>query len=240
MNASDGLWHEGRLAWERLADWYASRRSDRPAGQPSPSPEGVGEGALSALADIGLARRLLDQAELAAVQAARRGGKSWAEIATALGVTRQSAWERWRDLDGPPEPAVAPGDAGPAGAGLAGGSIPADIASWAARRMRRQSSVAVPSVVGLTWNAANAALTAKGLSATSADPDLPLPGTPDGSMFVVTDQSPEAGARLPAGWAVRLWLDRGGGAGVREPRRPAPGPRTGRAALPEPGADALS
>ena len=29
-------------------------------------------------------------------------GKSWAEIATHLGVTRQSAWERWRDLDDSP------------------------------------------------------------------------------------------------------------------------------------------
>jgi hypothetical protein len=38
-------------------------------------------------------------AELVAVRTARRHGKSWREIATKLGVTRQSAWERWRDLD---------------------------------------------------------------------------------------------------------------------------------------------
>ncbi|WP_458114598.1 helix-turn-helix domain-containing protein [Arthrobacter sp. R1-13] len=30
---------------------------------------------------------------------ARKAGLSWTEIATALGVTRQSAWERWRELD---------------------------------------------------------------------------------------------------------------------------------------------
>ena len=47
-------------------------------------------------------RRLLDQAELAAVRAARGRAKTWAEIATRLGVTRQSAWERWRDLDDEP------------------------------------------------------------------------------------------------------------------------------------------
>lgn len=30
---------------------------------------------------------------------ARKAGLSWAEIATALGVTRQAAWERWHEID---------------------------------------------------------------------------------------------------------------------------------------------
>jgi hypothetical protein len=32
---------------------------------------------------------------LAAVAEARKAGASWTDIAEALGVTRQSAWERW-------------------------------------------------------------------------------------------------------------------------------------------------
>ena len=44
-------------------------------------------------------KSLLDQAELNAVMAARRGGRSWSEIATRLNMTRQSAWERWNDLE---------------------------------------------------------------------------------------------------------------------------------------------
>src|SRR5215207_3891347 len=100
-------WHEGREAWERLA------------GRPR-----SGEEALVALSDIGLVRRLLDQAELEAVRAARRDRKSWAEIATRLGVSRQSAWERWRELDDEPAPP----------------------------QPRAQSTpVTVPDVVGMSW-----------------------------------------------------------------------------------------
>jgi hypothetical protein len=33
------------------------------------------------------------------VREARKAGLSWTDIATALGVTRQSAWERWHELD---------------------------------------------------------------------------------------------------------------------------------------------
>ncbi len=35
----------------------------------------------------------------AAVRAARSRGASWAAIGEAAGITRQSAWERWRHLD---------------------------------------------------------------------------------------------------------------------------------------------
>src|ERR1700734_4300044 len=87
MTLSDA-WDQARQAWRRLAassEW-ASEDDD----------------GLAALSDIGVVRRMLDQAELAAVRTARRHGKSWAEIATHLGVTGQSAWERWRDLDDSP------------------------------------------------------------------------------------------------------------------------------------------
>lgn len=33
-----------------------------------------------------------------AVAAARRAGASWAQIGKALGVTRQAAWEKYREL----------------------------------------------------------------------------------------------------------------------------------------------
>src|SRR5262245_31508984 len=84
----DGPGHEGRRAWERLENWLA--REHKPE---------FGEAALDALSDVGTARRELDRLELEAVRAGRGRGRSWAEIATRLGVTRQSAWERWRDLD---------------------------------------------------------------------------------------------------------------------------------------------
>jgi hypothetical protein len=84
MSLSDA-WEQARQAWRRLA-----ANSKRPRGH---------DDGLASLADIGVVRRMLDQAEMAAVRAARLHGKSWAEIAAHVGVTRQSAWERWRDLD---------------------------------------------------------------------------------------------------------------------------------------------
>lgn len=57
---------------------------------------------MKALADIRLCRDLLQQAEMVAVQTARRHGKSWAEVSTMLGVARQSAWEKWHDLSSGP------------------------------------------------------------------------------------------------------------------------------------------
>src|SRR6185312_14109099 len=78
-------WDEGRQAWNRLC-----RHPDGP---------GDGDRALIALSDIGTVRRALEHAELQAVRIARRHRKSWSEIAVQLGVTRQSAWERWRDVD---------------------------------------------------------------------------------------------------------------------------------------------
>lgn len=87
-------------------------------------------------------RRALDQIEMTAVRVARQHSKSWTEIATTMGVTRQSAWERWRDLDE---------------------SVP--------------------------------------------------------------QREPVPAREMPAGSTVTLWIERGGGSGVREPRRPKPVPR---------------
>jgi DNA invertase Pin-like site-specific DNA recombinase len=44
-------------------------------------------------------RQKCDHTELGTVREARKAGLSWTEIAGALGVTRQSTWERWRELD---------------------------------------------------------------------------------------------------------------------------------------------
>jgi PASTA domain/Homeodomain-like domain len=158
------------------------------------------------LSDIGVVRRMLDQAELAAVRTARRRGKSWAEIATHLGVSRQSAWERWRDLDD-----AARGDEAVADAA-------ADLLQMRAKGLRRAARVTVPNVVGLEWIAARDALNAKGLVAIAAEPDVPT--TPGDRGWIVTDQSPESGAQVNAGAVVRLWLSGEGGA-TRE-MRPEP------------------
>lgn len=189
---SEERWADAGRVWERLRRWLADRE----------------DGALDALGDIAALRRVLDEAELAAVRAARAGGRSWAEIATMLGVTRQSAWERWRDLDGPAPTRLE--------------AVREEVIGRAARLARRHGTVAVPDVVGMRWENARSVLREHELIATGADPD----GPPD---CVVTDQSPEAGARVATGSTIRVWLDRGGGTGVREPRRPNPEPRTGRA-----------
>ncbi|WP_216896551.1 PASTA domain-containing protein [Nocardia alni] len=217
----------GEDAWKRLT---AKRRGSR-----------SGEDALSALDDIGAVRRLLDQWELDAVRVARGEARSWAEIATYLGVTRQSAWERWRDLD-QDEPA-------PVGHATESAQAPAELArrttdegpvagavrevlSSAARERRRRSTVKVPAVVGMEWINARDALAHNNLVAFNAEPDSPVPD-PGDSGWIVTDQSPESGARVAAGSAVRLWLRRDGGSGVREPRQPMP-PLRSIPELPEP------
>jgi hypothetical protein len=194
-------WREGQQAWGRLAGWYrdTSATADR---------------ALVALADIGLVRRLLDQAEFEAVRTARRNGKSWSEIAIKLGVTRQSAWERWRDVDDDAATAQLP--------------PVTDAAKVRPEEWRRRSSVVVPNVIGKSWDDARAVLLRSGLVAVGTDPDGPPQAASEWPDAVVTDQSPESGATVPPGSSVRLWVDRGGGSGVREPRRPKPDPKAGR------------
>jgi PASTA domain len=237
MSKGRGPWQDGRRAWERLKGWH----QDAPPSVPGHPDDG--QDALGALADVGLVRRLLDQAELVAVRTARRHGKSWAEIATRLGVSRQSAWERWRELDD-----VAPSSSQSAEAGRAaalavesaavvewaGRSVEAGAGSvagapGAARGRRRRSTVVVPNVVGKSWDDARHILQNARLVGVGPDPDGPplaATGWPNG---VVTDQSPESGAKVPPGSPVTLWIERGGGSGVREPRRPNPAPRAGRA-----------
>jgi hypothetical protein len=181
-------WYDGREAWERLGGLPQS-----------------GDEALSALSDIGLVRRLLDQAELEAVRAARHDRKSWAEIATRLGVSRQSAWERWKDLDdepGPPAPA--------------------------------RTIVAVPNVVGMSWPLAQHRLLEEQLHPVIADPaPTPFLG-PEAADFEVVDQKPAAGERVTSHSPVMVWLHRGpGSAGDRAPLEPPPDPRARRGAVDE-------
>jgi hypothetical protein len=54
---------------------------------------------LHTLSSIRETRAKIDRSELITVQKARELGMSWTEIATALGVSRQAAWERLHELD---------------------------------------------------------------------------------------------------------------------------------------------
>ena len=54
---------------------------------------------LSCIRDV---RAKIDTNELQTVRQAREAGITWTEIATALGVSRQAAWERLREMDSPP------------------------------------------------------------------------------------------------------------------------------------------
>jgi transposase-like protein len=227
---SEGVdpWQEGQQAWGRLAGW--SRDTAAATG-----PRDDGDRALTALTDIGVIRRFLDQVEFEAVRTARRQRKSWSEIAIRLGVTRQSAWERWRDVDeatpatGPvPVLATEAEAVERARQVLSGSPAGPEEVSMRAREMRRRSFVVVPNLVGMLWESAHAALQRNGLVAAGPDPDGPPMTVSDWPHSVVTDQSPEAGATVPPGARVTLWVDRGGGSGVREPRRPKPDPKTGR------------
>jgi transposase-like protein len=213
MSVADA-WEQARQAWRRLA-----ANSERPRGD---------DDGLASLSDIGVVRRMLDQAELAAVRTARRSGKSWAEIATQLGVTRQSAWERWRDLDDSPRG----GESGRSAESTVLDDAASDLIQIRAPEQRRTAKTLVPNVVGLEWIEARDLLAGKGLVAINAQPDNP--SDPASRGWVVTDQSPESGARVSAGSVVRLWLRGDGDAGVREPRRPRPTPRSARETLPEP------
>lgn len=190
---------------------------------------------LAALADIAGLRRLLDRMELEAVRAARRERRSWAEIATRLGVARQSAWERWRDVDDePPGVDETPPRADDAGAtstlvedvdetltSLEDTTAPLDI-------------VVVPSVVGLSWSAAQRRLLEFHLHAVSSDPQLTALVGPDAIDVIVLDQKPSAGESTPAMSAVTLWLRRGpGSAGLPAPLPPPHDPYAARGRVDE-------
>jgi hypothetical protein len=162
---------------------------------------------------------VLDQVELAAVLTARRRCRSWAEIATRLGVSRQSAWERWRDVDEETAtPSMQQDD------DLAA-DVMGEMTTAEAKARRRRSTVTVPNVIGRSWDDAFKALMRAGLAAAGGDPEEPPHATAPGA--VVVDQVPESGAKASPGSQVKLWFSggRGGSAGVREPRRPSPTPK---------------
>jgi DNA invertase Pin-like site-specific DNA recombinase len=54
------------------------------------------EAALRALARL---RRMVDQLEADQVRRARRAGRSWQEIATCLGVTKQTVHRKYRRIE---------------------------------------------------------------------------------------------------------------------------------------------
>lgn len=197
--------------WKRLSPWL-----------PGGDPTNDGDAALRALADVAEARHCLEQAELSAVRMARRHGKSWTEIATMLTISRQSAWERWRELDLDSHTKTQP-DADDRAA--------QDPVSELIGRVRRRRMVAVPDLIGLTSADALGILTHAGLEAVSATPGVGLRESHDDLRpTVVVRQYPDPGTRIQAASTVKLWLERGDGeAGVREPRRPTTPPRTARA-----------
>jgi hypothetical protein len=232
MDVGGPAWDEAVRGWRRLIKRTSARSAATPV-------DGVA--ALDALADIGMVRRLLDHVELASVRAARRDGKSWAEIATNLGVTRQSAWERWRDLDDSSDPSFSTRSSEAAtepeqnldpehAIDLASEAVVDQ--STAPRRGRRSGGalVAVPDVVTLSATDARNVLIGAGLEPllhTGGQNPTPLKAE---ILGIVVDQVPKNGARRRPGSPVTVWVTgAGGSAGVREPRRPAPTPRSGRA-----------
>lgn len=54
---------------------------------------------LHTLSCVQQVRATIDRNELATVKTAREAELSWTEIATALGISRQAAWERWHEID---------------------------------------------------------------------------------------------------------------------------------------------
>jgi hypothetical protein len=158
------------------------------------------------------------------VRGARRDGRSWTEIATRLGISRQSAWERWRDVDDSPPTPLEPFGSTEAVAAVMADAASEQISEQAGWR-RRRGSVRVPNVVGLPVTEAVRVVTESGLLPIGPDPDVPDPIVMAKPGSVVTDQSPESGAKVAPRSRVRLWISGGDGDGVREPRNPPPGPQ---------------
>jgi transposase-like protein len=222
---STGRWRDAHVAWKKLGVWLNDKVTGPGSRDREPDP-------LEALGHVGTVRRTLDEVELRAVRSARLRGKSWAEIATRLGVTRQSAWEKWRELDDSPAAAGPPAPVQESAADVVWSAAEHEIGRLRGRGKR----VTVPDVVGQALVTARRELASRGLTAGSGDPEGVLDMAPSGS--VVTDQSPESGATVPPGTRVLLWVDRGEG-GVREPRRPRPGPLPAAKYLPDPADEAV-
>jgi DNA invertase Pin-like site-specific DNA recombinase len=85
--------------WRDIAEAHHALTGPRRTGASLSSEEAWKDEVLLTLTSIQEIRQRCDRTELRTVQEARKAGLSWTEIATALGVTRQSAWERWHELD---------------------------------------------------------------------------------------------------------------------------------------------
>jgi hypothetical protein len=139
-------------------------------------------------------------------------------------VSRQSAWERWRELD--EEPALPAMDQA--------------MREAAEELVTARSVVTVPDVVGMSWAGAQHRLLEECLHAVSADPQLlPLLGS-EAADYRVVEQKPAAGDRVAPESPVTVWLHRGpGSADVRAPLNPPPSPRVRRGALDEETGDSV-
>lgn len=74
-------------------------KGPRMAGGSTSSPDGWKHEVLTTLYAIQEVRQHCDNTEFLTVRYARKARLSWTEIAAALGVKRQSAWERWHEID---------------------------------------------------------------------------------------------------------------------------------------------
>ncbi|MGJ3192253.1 AsnC family protein [Paenarthrobacter sp. FR1] len=74
-------------------------KGPRVTGVSRSSPQGWKAEVVTTLRAIQEVRQECDNTELTTVKHARKAGLSWAEIATALGVSRQAVWERWHEID---------------------------------------------------------------------------------------------------------------------------------------------
>jgi hypothetical protein len=139
-----------------------------------------------------------------------------------LTVSRQAAWERWRELDPQPDSTNQPDD---------GHRVPEAPVSKLVGRAGRRRMVKVPDLLGFAWADALAILTRSGLEAVSATPlERWQESQEDLRPIIVVRQYPDPDTRIHTASTVKLWLERGDGeAGVREPRRPTSPPRTARA-----------
>jgi len=58
-------------------------------------PADVTAGPLDALRELREQRERIARVERETIRAARANGHSWEQVARALGMTRQAAWQRW-------------------------------------------------------------------------------------------------------------------------------------------------
>ena len=126
-----------------------------------------------------------------------------------LTISRQAAWERWRELDSEPDSTIQPADAQ-----RITGAVTADLVARAGRRR----IVKVPDLLGLTWADAITIFTRSGLDAVLATPDTSPHGSPEDLRPIgVVRQYPDPDTRIHAASTVKL---------ARTRRRRGRGPRT--------------